>query len=257
MLNHTLAQTSNLHILSSQIEIAPLKKETSSTWKITSGDNRFLADQCSRFLYQTYILEEKWDISQNNLAGLKITADKQPRLIDDYSYKAHWLSLEKDGKIIAVLRYYLDTDKTGYELERYTALPRMITQQRQHTAEINRISIDKAYQNTPALIILLANLYQTFEKHGIRYSFGTGRTERILKLYTKLGLNDITELTDKTKNYLKENNLDVESLDKFSFSQNDPFSYHLLWAENSYHQCKLLKLYQRLQQKHTINVQHH
>ena len=222
-------------------------------WNVTSENSKDFANKCSSFLYESYILNEKWLPEEENPINLEI---KNTLLVDDYTYKCNWLALEKNKKIIGVLRYYCDIEESGFEFERFNDLPKIITTKRKITAEINRISIFEKYKNSPALIILLANLYYVFDKMNIIYSFGSAEKGSTANLYEKLGLINITNTSKKNKKYLNEKNIELQNTEfkciKYSNKENN--MYDLLWSENIIHRKKLFLLYGKIRKRYKITL---
>ncbi len=227
----------------------PNDKYSKNEWKITSKNTKYFAKKCSQFLYESYILKQKWYPVKNNPIGLAIINKTNPLLIDDFTYKCNWIAIEKDNSIVGVLRYYCDIEESGFELEKFISLPKLITQRRRKTAEINRISISNNYKNSPALIILLVNLFYAFEAKNIKYAFGAVKKDSVLKLYKKLGFSDITDITNNMRKYFKKNALEIEQVNEFKCEKYLNYKnniYHLLWIENIIHRNKLLQLYKKL-----------
>lgn len=214
-------------------------------WKIISEKTKKFADRCSKFLYKSYILNEKWIPDKNNPINLRIKIKNNYHLlIDDYTYKCNWIAVEKNNNIIGVVRYYCDTEELGFELEKFINLPQLITAKRKTTAEIGRISICNQYKRSPALIILLASLSYALEKNEIKYLFSSVKNSNVLNLYKKLNFNDITNDIENNKIEFKCN--------RFETKTNN--NYHLLWAENTTHRGKLLFLYEKLKKRYSISI---
>lgn len=226
-------------------------------WKITSEKNATFANRCSKFLYESYIVNEKWTPNKDNPINLKIKNNTHPLLIDDFTYKCNWIALERNNNIIGVVRYYCDVEKLGFETENFTHLPKIITKKRNLTAEISRVSISSNYKKSPALLILCISLFHLFEKQKIQYSFGSVKNGKILRLYEKLGYNDVTEKNNSISSYLKEKNIVINEKEfkcnRFNLMGTDNI-YHILWAENMVHRKKIFLLYQKLKNRYKITT---
>lgn len=139
-----------------------------------------------RLNYQAFVEEQRWNFEgEGNKSGLRVIESAEgPMLIDDFNEVAQWFGCFVKDRLVGAFRACKPVNGK-FEVEHYSEIPDFYKSN--PTVEITRLSIDKEYRSTAALVMLFVIGTDILFKSGILYGICTATFPTPGSLYVSMG----------------------------------------------------------------------